>query len=465
MTRPVVITGLGAITCVGAGVDAAWTAAVSGTTGLAPITTFDPSGFACRIAGDVKDFKVTNYVPKSYRKAVKVMARDIELAVAAADLAARDAGLVTRGTLGDPPPAGAKISYDPPRVGAHIGANLIAADLNELTEALVTSRATDASTSITAGGQSASERLDMHAWGREGMTKLTPLWLLKYLPNMLACHVTIIHDTQGPSNTITCGDSSGTLSIGESLRVIQRGDADACFCGGAESKLNPMAFLRHAMTGRFNEQSNDAPAKAVRPFSRDAAGTIIGEGGGIVVLESLESFKARSAGANPAPRAYARLAGFGASQTINPRTRNATPDEQGRGFEQAIRAAIRDAGITAADIDLIVGFGIGWPASDLAEASAYRAVFGDRLASVPVVSAKPFIGNTGAASGGLDVCITAKAIAEQTIPARVNCDTPLPGINAQSAPSQPANIRYALSLSTSLGGQNAALVLARLNDK
>lgn len=446
MGRRVFITGLGPVSAVGLGIEATWRAALDGRGAVAPISAFDPAGFACRIAGEVKDFKVSTYVPKSCRKSIKVMARDIELAVAAADFAARDAKLVTRGTAeGDP--AAPSLSYDPTRVGAHIGAGLIAAELNELTDALNAAR--------SEGGA-----FDIHAWGKEGMTHLTPLWLLKYLPNMLACHVTIIHDTQGPSNTITCGEASSGLSIGESLRVIQRGAADACFCGGAESKLNPMAYLRQLMAGRLNTTGNDAPLAAVRPFSKSAAGTVIGEGGGIVVLEAEETFRERETASGA--RAYAAIRGFGASQTVHPESRNLKPDPQGKGIALAIKAALREAGIGAEEIDLVIPFGLGWSESDRAEAAALKSVLGDRAAKVPVVSMKPYVGNCGAGSGGIDVTIAAKAIAEQTIPASINCADPLDGVNAQAAPSRRAELRHALTFGTSLGGQNAALVLGRV---
>src|SRR5690606_32200745 len=175
-----------------------------------------------------------DYVPKSYRKAVKVMARDIELAVAAAKCAVEDARLVTRGALPDGSSEGT--TYPASRMGCQIGAGLIAAETDELTAALATAATTAADGRPT---------LDLKAWGdAEGgqgaMNNLQPLWLLKYLPNMLACHVTIIHGAEGPSNTITCAEASGLLSIGESVRVIQRGDADLCFSGGAEAPINHM---------------------------------------------------------------------------------------------------------------------------------------------------------------------------------------------------------------------------------
>ncbi len=254
MAREVLITGVGPVSGLGLGMEATWARLTAGESAIGPIQAFDASGFDCRIAAEVADLKVRDFVPKSYRKATKVMARDIELAVAAADLAARDAGLVTHGNDADSEP-----TYAPPRIGAHIGAGLIACDLDELTSALA--EATDE-----------QGKFDMHRWGNEGITHLTPLWLLKYLPNMLACHVTIIHDAQGPSNTITCNEASGVLSLGESVRVIQRGVADACFCGGTDSKLNPMAYLRQQFTGRLTDTGNDAPTQAVRPFDADAAG-------------------------------------------------------------------------------------------------------------------------------------------------------------------------------------------------
>ena len=166
------------------------------------------------------------------------MARDIELAVVAADDAFKDAGLQSKAYT-EPP------TFKSERFGCNIGAGLINCELNELTSAMHVARD--------------GNRLDLHKWGREGMASLTPLWLLKYLPNMLACHVTIIHELKGPSNTITCAEASAHLAIGEAFRTIQRGKADLAICGGAESRVNPMGLIRHAMLRRLCETGNDAP--------------------------------------------------------------------------------------------------------------------------------------------------------------------------------------------------------------
>jgi len=446
MSRRVVITGLGPVSGLGLGMEPTWDAAVAGRSALGPIQAFDASGFDSRIAGEVTGFKVRDYVPKSYRKATKVMARDIELAVAAADLAARDAKLATHGTSPDGEP-----DYPPDRCGAHIGAGLIAVDLDELTAALAEAKA--------AGN---GEGFSLHKWGREGMNQLTPLWLLKYLPNMLACHVTIIHGAHGPSNTITCGEASSGLSIGESLRVIQRGGADLCFCGGTESKLNLMAFLRQQFTERLTTARQDTPGEAVRPFDEAASGTAVGEGGGIVTLESYDSFQQRREHATEA-RAYAELAGFGASQSVNRAAQNLKPEADGRGIAVAIRAALREAGVSADEVELVMPFGSGVPAWDQAEAAAMRAVFGDRLGDLPVVSTKPLAGNTGAGAGSLDVSVAAKAIATQTVPAVVNRDAPLDGLGGATNASEARPINHALVFSAGFGGQNTALLLRRVS--
>jgi len=443
MSRRVLITGLGPLTGFGAGIDPLWEGLCAGRSAVAGIEGFDPGGFGCRIASEVRDFKIRDYVPKTYRKATKVMARDIELAVAAADLAARDAGLQTAATA-----EGEARSYDATRFGAHIGAGLIATDLDELTAALAEADAGDGS-------------VDLKAWGREGMNALTPLWLLKYLPNMLACHVTIVHDAQGPSNTITCNEASSGLSLGESVRVIQRDAADLCFCGGAESKINPMAFLRQVFTGRLNTTHNPPdgdPAAAVRPFDRAAAGTALGEGGGIVILEAADTFANRSGDKH----AYAEVLGTGASQTVSRDTRNRAPDPEGRGIASAIRSAIADASLTPDDIDLAVPYAAGIPGWDRAELAALTAVFGDRLAGLPITPTKPAVGNTGAAAGGVDLAVAAKALDTQTIPPVINRDAPLDPLPAGSPEPREATLRHALVCSTSLGGQNVAVVLGRV---
>jgi 3-oxoacyl-[acyl-carrier-protein] synthase II len=445
MTRNVVISGVGPVSGLGLGIEPTWEGVCAGRSAVGRIEAFDPSGFGCQVGGEVEAFKINQFVPKSHRKATKVMARDIQLAVVAADYAARDAGILTKGT--DPEGGkngGFEPTYDPARVGCHIGAGLIAADLDELTGALVEARDDNGD-------------FDIHKWGSEGMQHLTPLWLLKYLPNMLACHVTIIHDNRGPSNTITCGEASAMLSIGESLRVIQRGKADLCFCGGAESKMNPMVYYRQELTGRLNAGSNDDPGKAVRPYDKSAAGTVAGDGGGIVMLEAMETYRGRGG-----EGAYAQVVGFGASQSVNREARNREPDAGGRAVVSSVGAALREAGIGADQIDLVVGFGCGVLSWDRAEVNGLKAVLGDRLKDVPVVSLRAMVGNCGAGGGGLDVSVAAKALREQRVPAVVNRDTPMEGLMG-SAESGGAELGHALVFNMGFGGQHTAMVLKAMD--
>jgi 3-oxoacyl-[acyl-carrier-protein] synthase II len=314
----VVITGTGTVTPFGLGTGALWSALCEGKSGIGPCRTFDFSGFPTPFVAQVPDelFDVKSVVPKSYRKATKVMARDIELAVGAAMEAMNEAKLQTKAHE-----SGA-VTIPPARFGCHIGAGLIAAEENELTGALATARAADGS-------------FDIGAWGGEGMKNLTPLWMLKYLPNMLACHVTIIHDCQGPSNTITCAEASSLLSIGESMRVIGRGDADACISGGAESKTNLMGMMRQLYAKRLAATApGEDPAGVVRPFAPDAKGCVPGEGGGLLVLEAMETAAAvrrrsRSSRASARARASAptrsassrRRTGRASSTRSRPRSR------------------------------------------------------------------------------------------------------------------------------------------------
>src|SRR2546428_4279992 len=337
--RRVVVTGLGVISPIGIGAKTFWENLVAGKCGVQRITAFDPSSFPSQIAGEVPAYKIGDYVPKSYRKATKVMARDIELAVVAADDAFKDSGLKSRAYTETP-------EIRTARFGCIIGAGLINVDLNELTAALSTSRS-----------QTNPNKLDLKRWG-EGMSNLTPLWLLKYLPNMLACHVTIIHELKGPSNTITCADASSHLAIGEAFRTIQRGSADLAICGGAETKVLPMSVMRQILLRRVTESHNDSPEQAVRPFDADADGTAVGEGGGLFILEEYERAKRRGA------KMYAELVGFGASQDAFSVTK---PDPKGVSYGKAIAKALADANLPPTAVDVMVPCGLGIPGHDHAE--------------------------------------------------------------------------------------------------
>jgi 3-oxoacyl-[acyl-carrier-protein] synthase II len=412
-----------------------WQALVEGRSAMRPIARWDASGLPTSVAAEIPGdlFDVKSFVPKSYRKATKVMARDIELAVGAAHEAVRDAGLVTKSTEGATP------TLPPDRVGCHIGAGLIAAEIDELTSALYTARDSNGSFSYA-------------MWGEQGMNNLTPLWLLKYLPNMLACHVTIIHDCQGPSNTITCAETSAALSIGESMRVIERGDADACLSGGAEARLHPMGILRQIFAKRLAPTPSDVdPTSIVRPFDPRATGGLLGEGGGILVLEALDSATAR--GAKP----IAEVAGYAAAQCFCPDTVGVEVAETGEEIAAAVAGAIDGAGIEPSAIDAIVPFGSGVPSLDSAEGAAIRAVFGSRASAIPFVQVMPFVGNCGAGCGALSVAIAAQCLRTQTLPARIN--TGSSPFDANAVPSRAVSLRHVLVMTTSLGGQTAAIVL------
>jgi 3-oxoacyl-[acyl-carrier-protein] synthase II len=430
--RRVVITGVGVISPIGIGATAFWENLLSGAVGVRRVGQFDPAGFATQIAAEVPAYKIGDYVPKSYRKATKVMARDIELAVVAADDAFKDAGLKSKAYTDAP-------EIRPERFGCNIGAGLINTDLTELTAAMHAARD--------------GNRLDLHKWGTEGMNQLTPLWLLKYLPNMLACHVTIIHGLKGPSNTITCADASSHLAIGEAFRTIQRGKADLAICGGAESKVNPMGMARQALLRRLTETRNDAPETAVRPFDSGADGTVLGEGGGLLILEEYEHARARGA------KVYAEVVGFGASQDTHKIT---DPDPSGHSYGRAIGKALAEANVPPAGVGLVVPNALGIPSHDRAELNGLTQVFGGGLERVPMALTKAQTGSLAAGSG-VDAAAAVLAVANGKIPPSRNTRKPLGDRPLNVAPeARDAAVDVAVSSVYSLGGQNAALVFRRV---
>ena len=316
MKRRVAITGVGLINALGIGREEYFAALIEGKNGIKRIEAFDPGEFTSQVAGESPHLKMAKQVPKAHRKATKLMSRDIELAVVAADTAVRDAGLKTKGTAPDEEP-----DVDPTRIGVNIGAGLICCDLVELAEAV--------QNGVSSG------QFDYRKWGSEGMATLTPLWLLKYLPNMLSCHVSIIHDLQGPSNAVTCAEASGQLAVGEAYRIISHGKADVMITGGAECKVNPMALLRQCLLKRTCSSCNDKPDQACRPFDKGADGTILGEGGGIVVLEELEHARKRGA------TIYGEVTGYGASCSFG--SDFVSIEADGKGIEIALRKALAAA--------------------------------------------------------------------------------------------------------------------------
>jgi len=442
--RRVAITGLGVATPIGIGIEPVWDALLERRCGVKPIAAFDPSALPCRLGGELPEFKLGDFIPKTYRKSAKVMSRDITIAVVAAYHAVRDAGLATR-CLQERGEAEGLSPIASDRFGANIGAGLIAADLDELAGALATATGADGT-------------FDLKQWGVEGMTNLTPLWLLKFLPNMLACHVTIVHDAQGPSNTITCGEASSHLAIGEAFRTVARGDADVCICGGSESRINPMAVARSIVMGQANTEAGDDGASASRPFGADRRGVIPAEGGGLVIIESLDHAKARGA------RIYAELVGFGAATDLAGVTSGAPSP---RGLTLALEKAVGDAATTPEAIDLVAPFGTGAPAHDAAELAAWNEVFGESLAEKPAIMTHGAVGINGAGSGAVDFAVAVRALYQKSVPPSYYAGELDADCRFRFVADDPidARVDQAISVAGAMGGgQAAALVIRRYEE-
>ncbi len=435
--RRVVITAVGSVTALGLDSKQMWDGLLEGKCGLGPIRSFDAAGFDCRIAGHVPDYNIRDYVPKSHRKATKLMCRDIELAVIASHDAIQSSGLITKAHEGKTP------TLVSGRTAINVGAGFISCDLVEMAQSV--------QHCITDG------KFDIHKWGTVGMQSLTPLWLLKFLPNMLPCHVAIIHDIQGPSNTITCGEAGAYLAVTEATEIIQRNDADTALAGGGDSRVNPLGILRQSLMNRINCSSNDNPAAACRPFDHKAAGTILSEAAGILVLEEFGSAKQR--GKKP----LAEIAGCGSSHSLNTNYFHLSPD--GQSVQLAIETALGQAGIGPEKLDLIIPCGSGIAVDDAAEAAGIQKALGKAIDHIPVWPIKGMLGHGVAASGALDLIAAAKAIETGRIGKTVNFEIPASGCQLQIV-RQPLEkpFRYVLCCGYSFGGQTAAVLLKAIED-
>ncbi len=415
MKKRAVITGLGSITALGEGSDALWNALVENRSGI-DIISFDSNGGWKGLGARVPGFVPEKYVPQ--KKALKVMARDIQLAVAGASLAMTDAGI-------------APVTL-PDRAGVIVGAGVLNHELDELAFSI--------HSSLGEGGQ-----LDMKRFGSEGLASLFPLWLLKYLPNMPACHISIIFNLQGLSNTLTTGPSAGLQAVGEALRIIQRGDADVMLAGGAESKLNPVGLSQYKALGVLAE-TNGHPHAVYRPFDAQSGGLVVGEGAGFIVVEELEHARKRNA------KIYAEIIGYGCSSNS--------------GQQIAIEAALADAGITSHDLQYLQACGLGLPAEDRSEMQAIQHVFNGSRQNLYVGVSKPAVGFTGFASGALDLVISTLALKKQTVPPSMNLRPDKSEMGFKVASNGPLKNKMGHAMTNAFGfnGQSVSLITKTYED-
>jgi 3-oxoacyl-[acyl-carrier-protein] synthase II len=423
--RRVVVTGLGVVAPNGVGKEAFWKACTEGRSGIGPIRCFDASEHPVNIAGEVPDFDAAAHIPSSHRKGLKIMGRAARFGAAAAGMAVRDAGLdLSR--------------EDPERVGVVMGSGLIPIDLPEV--AGVVAKACDG------GGTLHPERL-----GRQGSGVLYPLWLLKYLPNMMAAHISLIHNAQGPNNTVVTACAAGTQAVGEGFRLIARGDADLVLSGGSDSRLDPLLLLAYSALGAISP-ARRPPAEVSRPFDGQRDGFVLGEGAGVLLLEELEHAKRRGA------VIYAEVLGLGSSFDAYGVTK---PDPEARGAARAIRWALNEARVDPGDVDYINAHGTSTRLNDLMETTAVKRVFGEGARALPLSSIKSMVGHLIGAAGAVEAAALALTLREGVLPPTINQTTPDPGCDLDYVPNcaREMRVRTAVSTSFGFGGQNAALVM------
>ena len=404
------MTGVGLVSPVGIGTEETWKSLLAGRSGAGPITLFDASQHSSRFACEVKGFDPLNWVEK---KEVKKMDRFIQFAVAAADFALADSGL--------------KIDAgNDEMVGVYVGSGI--------------------------GGFATIEREHTILMER-GPSRISPFFIPAAIVNLASGWISIRSGAKGPNSATCTPCTTSALAIGDSFRLIQRGDADAMIAGGSEAAITPLG------TGGFCSmralsQRNDDPQTASRPFDKDRDGFVIGEGSGVVILEELEMARRRGA------HIYCELVGYGMSSDAY---HISAPCEDGDGAYRVMNKAIKDARIEPSAIGYINVHGTSTPQGDRVEVIAIKRVFGDHARQMPISSTKSMTGHLLGAAGGLEAGITALALRDQILPPTINYRTPDPECDLDIIPNEARRVKleYALSNSFGFGGTNGALVFKR----
>jgi 3-oxoacyl-[acyl-carrier-protein] synthase II len=424
--RRVVITGLGVVAPNGIGKSNFWSACVNSISGVGRIRGFDASNHPVRIAAEVpKDFDVMPFLANGHRKTVKVMSRAMQFGVAAAAMAMQDSGLEMD-------------HEDPERLGVVMGTGITPVDLAELAPALQ-------------AACNEEGHFDPRELGHWGTDAIFPLWILKHLPNMVAAHISLVLNAQGPNNTITTACAAGTQAVGEAFRLVARGDADIILAGGADSRIDPFLLLAYTALGALSRGQRD-PIEVSRPFDRQRDGFVLGEGAGVLLLEELEHARARGA------EIYAEVLGYGSSFDAYAVTR---PDPEARGAARAIEWALREAHLDRQDVDYINAHGTSTKLNDLMETTAVKRVFGEKARSIPLSSIKSMVGHLIGAAGAVEAAALALTLHDGVLPPTINYSHPDPECDLDYVPNtaRDLSVRTAMSTSFGFGGQNAALVM------
>ena len=408
--RRVVISGLGILSPLGNDLASSWQGIVDGRSGIGPITNFDASAFATRIAGEVKGFDPTQWIPA---KDIKKMDPFVHYGVAASMMAIADAGL--------------DVAADPERIGVAIGAGI--------------------------GGLKGIEETAIK-WHEAGPRKISPFYVPSTIINMIAGQVSIMTGAKGPNIAAVTACTTATHNIGLAMRMIQYGDADAMIAGGAEFATTPTSLGGFCAMKALSTR-NDDPERASRPWDEGRDGFVMGDGAGILVVEEYERAKARGA------RIYAELAGFGMSGDAYHMT---APSENGEGGARCMIAAIRDAGIDPSAVGYINAHGTSTPAGDLAETMGIKSVLGDHARKVMVSSTKSMTGHLLGAAGGVEAVFSAMALHTGVIPPTINLDNPSEGCDLDYVPhtARQQQVEVAMSNSFGFGGTNGSLVFRRI---
>jgi len=407
LSRRVVVTGVGLLTPLGLGTEATWEAIRAGKSGVGRITQFDASAFSCQIAGEVKGFDPASYIEK---KEIKKMGRFIQFAIPAADWALKNSELQIT-------PENAE------RVGVYIGSGI--------------------------GGFEIMER-EHRTLLEHGPRRISPFFIPAMIVNLASGQVSMRCGAQGPNSATATACTTSAHSIGDSFRIIARGDAEAMICGGTEACITPMGVGGFAAMRALSTR-NDEPERASRPWDRDRDGFVVGEGAGILVLEELEAARQRGA------HILAEIVGYGMSSDAFHVT---APPEDGGGAFRVMRNSLRDAGIDPSQVDYINAHGTSTEVGDRAETVAIKRAFGEHAYKLAVSSTKSMTGHLLGGAGGIEAGITVLAIRDQIAPPTINYETPDPLCDLDYVPNQarPMKIEYALSNSFGFGGTNGCLI-------